>query len=143
MQGGAYGAFCLLDRVAGTLSFVSYRDPNVADTVAAFDGVADYLANIDLNRDELEKSIIGAIGEMDAYQLPDAKGQTALVRHLTGQDDAYLQTVRDQALAATEKDFRDFAEAVRINARHGEIVVLGDSLAMENAGLGLDIEPVL
>ena len=29
VQGGAYGAFCLLDRVAGTLSFVSYRDPNV------------------------------------------------------------------------------------------------------------------
>jgi len=143
VQGGAYGAFCLMDRVAGTLSFVSYRDPNVADTVKAFDNVAGYLADLDLNRDELEKSIIGAIGEMDAYQLPDAKGYTALMRHLTGQDDAYLQTVRDQALAATPKDFRDFAEAVRINAEHGDIVVLGDSLAMENAGLDLEIEAVL
>lgn len=143
VQGGAYGAFCLLDRVAGTLSFVSYRDPNVADTVAAFDAVADYLETVDLNKDELEKSIIGAIGEMDTYQLPDAKGYTALVRHLTGQDEVYLQTVRDQALATTEKDFRDFAEAVRINARHGDIVVLGDSLAMENAGLDLEIEQVL
>ena len=143
VQGGAYGAFCLLDRVAGTLSFVSYRDPNVAATVSAFDNVADYLANLDLNRDELDKSIIGAIGEMDSYQLPDAKGYTALVRHLTGQNDDYLQTVRDQALSASIKDFRDFAEAVRINAEHGDIVVLGDSLDMENAGLDLEIKQVL
>ena len=143
VQGGAYGAFCLVDRVAGTISFVSYRDPNVADTVKAFDGVADYLEHLDLSRDELEKSVIGAIGEMDTYQLPDAKGYTAMVRHLTGQDDAYLQTVRDQALSATVDDFRNFAEAVRINAKHGDIVVLGDSLAMENAGLDLDIKPVL
>ncbi|MBG0791801.1 MAG: insulinase family protein [Desulfovibrionaceae bacterium] len=143
VQGGAYGAFCLLDRVAGTLSFVSYRDPNVADTVKAFDGLADYLENLELSRDELEKSVIGAIGELDSYQLPDAKGYTAMVRHLTGQDDEYLQAVRDQALAATAQDFRALAEAVRINAEHGDIVVLGDSLAMENAGLELDIKPVL
>ena len=143
VQGGAYGAFCLMDRVAGTLSFVSYRDPNVADTVAAFDGVAGYLENLDLSRDELEKSIIGAIGEIDSYQLPDAKGYTAMVRYLTGQDEAYLQAVRDQALSATAGDFRDFAQAVRINAEHGDVVVLGDSLAMENAGLDLDITPVL
>ncbi len=143
VQGGAYGAFCLMDRVAGTLSFVSYRDPNVADTVRAFDNVADYLAGLDLNKDELEKSIIGAIGEMDAYQLPDAKGYTAMVRHLTGQDDRYLQTVREQALSATAMDFCNFAEAVRVNVEHGDIVVLGDSAAMENAGLDLEIEAVL
>ncbi|BCS89165.1 insulinase family protein [Pseudodesulfovibrio sediminis] len=143
VQGGAYGAFCIMDRLAGALAFVSYRDPNVADTITAFDGVADYLENVQLSNDELEKSVIGAIGEIDAYQLPDAKGFTALVRHLTNQDDAYLQTIRDQVLAVTEKDFRDFAEAVRINAEQGDICVLGDSLAMENAGLDLDLRQVL
>jgi len=143
VQGGAYGAFCIMDRLAGALAMVSYRDPNVADTVAAFDACAEYLETVDITRDELEKSIIGAIGEIDSYQLPDAKGFTALTRHLTGQDDAYLQQIRDEALAATEADFRAFAKAIRVNAEHGKVCVLGDSLAMENAGLDLNIKQVL
>jgi len=143
VQGGAYGAFCIMDRLAGALAFVSYRDPNVADTVKAFDNLAGYLETVHIDADELEKSIIGAIGEIDAYQLPDAKGFTALGRYLTGQDDEYLQTVREQALATTEKDFRQLAEAVRVVAEKGRICVLGDALAMENSGLGLAIEQVL
>jgi len=143
VQGGAYGAFCLLDRVAGALAFVSYRDPNVAATVTAFDRCADYLANIEPDADELEKAIIGAIGEMDQYQLPDAKGYTALIRRLTGLDDAYRQRVREEAFGLSKADFRAFAEAVRACADNGAICVLGDSLAMENAGLDLDIAQVL
>jgi hypothetical protein len=143
VQGGAYGAFCIMDRLAGALALVSYRDPNVAETIKAFDGLADYLETVDIDADELEKSIIGAIGEIDAYQLPDAKGFTAMARHLTGQDEAYLQTVREQALNASEKDFRELAKAVRTVARNGDICVLGDALAMENSGLDLDIKQVL
>jgi len=143
VQGGAYGAFCLMDRLAGALAMVSYRDPNVADTVTAFDGCAEYLETVDITQDELEKSIIGAIGEIDSYQLPDAKGFTALSRHLTNQDEAYLQQIRDEALSTTEQDFRKLAEAIRVNAEHGKICVLGDSIAMENAGLDLEIKQVL
>ncbi|WP_272698896.1 insulinase family protein [Desulfovibrio sp. Fe33] len=143
VQGGAYGAFCIMDRLAGALAFVSYRDPNVADTVKAFDDLAGYLETVHIDADELEKSIIGAIGEIDAYQLPDAKGFTAIGRYLTNQDDEYLQTVREQALAASEDDFRQLGEAVRVVAEKGRICVLGDSLAMENSGLDLVIRQVL
>jgi hypothetical protein len=66
-----------------------------------------------------------------------------MLRHLSGQDQAHLQTVRDQALSATADDFRAFAQAVRINAEHGAVCVLGDSLAMENSGLELTIGQVL
>ncbi|WP_207264056.1 insulinase family protein [Desulfovibrio sp. Huiquan2017] len=143
VQGGAYGAFCIMDRLAGALAFVSYRDPNVAETVKAFDGLADYLETVRVDGDELEKSIIGAIGEIDAYQLPDAKGFTALGRYLTNQDEGYLQAVREQALAASEQDFRELAQAVRVVAENGHVCVLGDSLAMENSGLDLAIQQVL
>ena len=37
VRGGAYGAFCNLDRNSGTLIFASYRDPNVSETLDAFD----------------------------------------------------------------------------------------------------------
>ncbi|MBC16188.1 MAG: peptidase M16 [Desulfovibrio sp.] len=143
VQGGAYGAFCIVDRMANGLSMVSYRDPNLAATVKAFDATADYLEKVDINKDELEKSIIGAIGEIDTYQLPDAKGFTALVRHLTNQDDDFLQTLREEALATTEADFRAFADVIRVNTEHGDICVLGDEAAMENADMDLEIKQVL
>jgi Zn-dependent M16 (insulinase) family peptidase len=143
VQGGAYGAFCLLDRVGGNIAFVSYRDPSVAATLHAFDGAADFLEGMHISDDELEKTIIGAIGELDAYQLPDARGFTAMVRHLTGQTDAYLQTLREETLATSRKDFAQFARAVRVNAAHGAVCVLGDEEAMTAADLGLDITRVL
>lgn len=143
VQGGAYGSFCIVDRLGGTLSFISYRDPNLDRTLTAYDAAADHLANLELSRDELEKSVIGAIGELDQYMLPDAKGYTALARHLSGQTDEYLQNLRDQALAVTEQDFRDFAEAVRLTAENGAVCVLGHEPGMDASELEFVKTPVL
>lgn len=45
-------------------------------------GTIDFLKGVDLTPDELSKAIIGTIGDIDAYQLPDAKGRTAFMRYL-------------------------------------------------------------
>ncbi|MDF1514602.1 MAG: insulinase family protein, partial [Anaerolineae bacterium] len=83
-QGGAYGAFCVFDHHSGVFAFLSYRDPNVLGTLQAYDETSTYLRHIQLADDELVKGIIGAIGTMDAYQLPDAKGYSAMARVLVG-----------------------------------------------------------
>ena len=38
------------------------------------------------------------MGDVDAYQLPDAKGYSAMLRYLLEEDDEYRQKVRDQCL---------------------------------------------
>ena len=49
----------------------------------------------------LVKAVIGCIGEVDAYLLPDAKGYQAMLRHLLGEDNEYnRQIVRDQHLGS-------------------------------------------
>lgn len=125
VQGGAYGAFSSLDRLGGYLALVSYRDPNLARTLKVFDEAAAYLRGLSLSRDELEKAVIGAIGDLDAYLLPDAKGFASMARLLCGEDDAYRQKLREEVLSTTRKDFRAFAEALELLSRHGEAVVLG------------------
>jgi Zn-dependent M16 (insulinase) family peptidase len=72
VQGGAYGAFCFLDRMSGALTLVSYRDPNLLETLDVFDRSALFLKDTDLGEEELAKSIIGAIGDLDRHMLPDA-----------------------------------------------------------------------
>ena len=143
VQGGAYGGFCLFDRISGSFNFVSYRDPNVGKTLQAYDGVVDFLENLNVPQDELEKSIIGAIGELDTYMLPDAKGFSATARELVGETEVFRQEVRDQILATTEEDFKKLAQAARIVAENGAVTVLGNEEAMKASNVDLEIKELL
>ncbi len=133
VQGGAYGAFCLFGRLSGVLSFVSYRDPNLQKTLQAFDDAAQFLKDIDLSDDELTKAVIGAIGDVDQYQLPDAKGFTSLARYLSGETDAYRQQVREEVMGTAAEDFRRFGEALESIRENGLVKVLGSENAIKDA----------
>jgi Zn-dependent M16 (insulinase) family peptidase len=133
IQGGAYGGFCVFDRHSGVLDFLSYRDPNLLDTIANYDGTSDFLKHLDLRSEELTKSIIGAIGGIDAYQLPDAKGYTSLIRYLVRESDDERQRYRDQVLGTTAADFRTFASALEQVNRNGLVVVMGSQEAIDEA----------
>ncbi|NTU85484.1 MAG: peptidase M16, partial [Chloroflexales bacterium] len=133
VQGGAYGAGCSFDRSTGIFGATSYRDPNLLRTLEVFDGTADYLRSLSLDPVTIERSIIGTIGDIDGYQLPDAKGYTALMRHLTGVTDEWRQHIREQILDATAADFRALAEAAEVVREHGVIAVVGSEEAIAAA----------
>jgi len=133
VQGGAYGGFSLFDIYSGVYTFLSYRDPNLLATLDNFDATAGFLRSLDLSAAELTKSIIGTIGDLDAYLLPDAKGWLSLTRHLIGLTDAQRQQFRDEVLATTPADFKAFGETLQALAQHGEMVVLGSAAAIEKA----------
>ena len=59
--------------------------------------------------DRLARAVVGAIGDMDAYMLPGAKGATAMWRALCGDTDELRDRIREEALSTTLKDFHDFA----------------------------------
>jgi Zn-dependent M16 (insulinase) family peptidase len=144
VQGGAYGAFCSFDPNSGVLVHLSYRDPNLLETLAAFDQSSVYLGDLELDEGELTKAIIGAIGDLDAYQLPDAKGFTSMVRWLTGTTDAYRQGFRDQVLDTRIEDFRAMGEVLQRAVEHGRVAVLGsaEAVAAANASQRLRLTPV-
>ncbi len=146
IQGGAYGAFATFNLNAGVLTFLSYRDPNLTNTLRAYDGVAGFLRGLELSDAALTPAIVGAIGAIDAYQLPDAKGYTSLARTLANETDESLQAYRDEVLGTTVADFHALGEVVARVAEVGDVVVLGsaEALAAANAdGLGLEITKVM
>ena len=146
VQGGAYGAMAQFDDTTGVLTFLSYRDPNLAATIENYDKAAAFLKGLDssrLSENELKKSIINAIGAMDAYQLPDAKGYTSMMRHITGRTDEHRQKVRDEVLSANGEDFIHFGEVLEKAVQSNAVVVLGSQSALEGAGIGLDVKKVL
>jgi hypothetical protein len=130
VQGGAYGGMCLFDSLSGVLAYLSYRDPNLLGTLQTYDAAAHYLRTVELTQSDVEKIIIGVIGQLDSYQLPDAKGYTALLRTLNGDTDAIRQQLRDQVLAATVADVRALADLLEQVAQQGAVVVLGSEQAI-------------
>ncbi|MFT7587243.1 MAG: Zn-dependent M16 (insulinase) family peptidase, partial [Cellvibrionaceae bacterium] len=84
----------------------------------------------------------GVIGSMDGYQLPDAKGHTALMRYLHGTTDDYRQRIRDEVLSTTLADLHSFADVLDEIGKNGRIVVVGSTSDIEAANqadsLGLE-----
>jgi len=131
--GGAYGGFCNYGRLSGLMSFGSYRDPNITSTLAAFDGCGKFLETVSLDKGELLKAIIGTSGDLDPYQLPDAKGFTAMSQHLAGVTTETRQRIRDEVLATDERHFREFGTLLREAASSGLVCVLGGEDALLKA----------
>ncbi|MBW2649325.1 MAG: peptidase M16, partial [Deltaproteobacteria bacterium] len=136
VRGGAYGAFCNFDKFSGVLTFLSYRDPNLLKTLEAFDETAGFLRNCDLGNDELTKGIIGAIGDMDAYMFPDARGYASMIRYLTGNTEEDIQLTRDEIFSTTAEDFKRFADVIDGVAKSGLVKVLGSENAIREATAG-------
>lgn len=145
VQGGAYGGFSLFDPRSGAFSYLSYRDPNLKATLEIYDRTPQYLRELELSEDELSKSIIGAIGDLDTYLLPDAKGYTSMERYLAGESDAYRQRLRKDILATRADNFRAFADTLEAAGKQSVVAVLASPPTLEavNDTLDLDITRVL
>ncbi len=132
VQGGAYGGSSGYDPFGGTFAFTSYRDPNLVDTLAVYDGAAKFL-EAGVGEQDLLRSVIGVIGSVDTYRLPDAKGFTSLLWELMGDTEGDRQRRREEILSASSHDFKALAAALDKVARQGQVVVLGSETAIKAA----------
>ncbi|QPJ66544.1 MAG: peptidase M16 [Candidatus Nitrohelix vancouverensis] len=133
VQGGAYGSMSSFDYLTGDFNFVSYRDPNLKETLNAYDGVASYLENLEMSDDELTKIIIGCVGRLDPPLSADRKGSIAMIEHLSGKTHALKQKHRDQLLSTTLADLRNYAGLFQKVKEQGMICVLGGEEKIKQA----------
>ena len=120
------------DPFSGGFVFSSYRDPNLLQTLDAYDAAAAYLKE-GVGEQDLVRSIIGAIGSIDTYRLPDAKGFMSLMWELTGNTDENRQQRRDEVLGASAADFKRFGDVLAGVAAAGKVAVLGSEAAIKAA----------
>lgn len=126
VQGGAYGCSLSFDAFTGDLGVVSYRDPNLSETLNVFDGIADFLETVNLSGKELEKVVIGAVGHLDPPLTPDRKGAISRAEYLTGLSVEIRQKRRDELFSTTVEDVNAFARWFREFRDHGKVCVLGN-----------------
>jgi len=146
VQGGAYGAFSVFDDASGVYTFLSYRDPNLDATIVNYDTAARFLKILDdkhLSGSELKKAIIGAIGDLDSYRLPDAKGYSSMMRYIIGRTDEMRQRIRNEVLSTNGEDFIAFGDVLEKAVESNAVVVVGSQDAIEKSKAGLKVTKVL
>lgn len=127
VQGGAYGSMINFDLYTGDLGLVSYRDPNLSETLDVYDEIGDFLANLDLPGEELEKIIIGCIGRMDPPLTPDRKGSISRAEYMTGMTQEFKEKRLDELMATTLDDVRGYADLFHEVKEKGAVCVLGNA----------------
>ena len=126
VRGGAYGSSCSFDRYTGDFGLISYRDPNLTETLDAYDGVCDFLEHTDFSSEEITKFIIGCVGHLDPPLTPDRKGMLSMMEHLTDMTLEIKQKRRNELLSTTLQDLKNYAPLFRKIKDTGKICVLGN-----------------
>ncbi|MDP4145706.1 MAG: insulinase family protein [Bacillota bacterium] len=125
VQGGAYGSFANFKR-NGNLNFASYRDPNLKETLAAYDGASDFVENFDADEREMTKYILGTISNLDTPLTPSMKGERAVVEYLSGVTEEFIQNERTQVLNTKVENIREAANLISECVKENYFCVLGN-----------------
>jgi hypothetical protein len=147
VQGGAYGGMSLYDSLGRTFSFLSYRDPHLAETLKVFDDAARHLLETGISGEELEKTIVGTVGSLDRPADPAGKGYLSMIRHFAGVTDADRQAFRNRVLDLSPEEFLKAVRDVLVPALEGSSVAVyagEDRLLQANETLvpRLTVEPL-
>lgn len=126
VHGGAYGSSNSFDFFTGDYGLVSYRDPNLSETLGIYDEIANFLEHLEIPSEELTKIIIGCVGKMDPPMTPDRKGSASMIDYLTGRThDMRLQS-RRELLSTRLEDLKNYAGLFQKIRDKGNVCVLGN-----------------
>ena len=125
VKGGAYG--CMSNfQTSGEAYFVSYRDPNLENTLQIFEKAPAYIRQFKADPKEMTKYIIGTISDMDIPLTPRIRGARSRNAYLEGTTYEEIQKYRDQVLGATEEDIRALAGYIEAFLQDGFLCVVGN-----------------
>ncbi len=105
-EGGAYGSGAGHNTMYGHFYFYSYRDPNIASTLKAFEDAVDLVAKGDFTDDDLEEAKLEMIQDADAPVAPGSRAGLAYGWWRSGKTREMRQSFRDRLLATTKEDIQ-------------------------------------
>jgi len=143
VKGGAYGCMNTFLR-SGESYFVSYRDPNLSDTLDVYDKIPEYIKSFSPDERDMTKYIIGTFSALDTPMNPEAKGSRSLSAYLEGITYEQIQKERNEILNAQPKDIRRLADLVEAVLKKDSICVIGnENMIKESAGLFENVEKLI
>ncbi len=143
VKGGAYGCMSGFRR-NGESFFVSYRDPNLRNTLKVYQGVPEYIRNFRADEREMTKYIIGTISGKDVPRTPKMQGNLSKTAYFCGITEEMLQKERNEILDATVEDMRALAPLVEAILSDGAVCTVGSEKEIQKEKeLFQEIKPLI
>lgn len=143
VKGGAYGCMNTFLR-SGESYFVSYRDPNLSDTLDVYDRIPEYIKSFSPDERDMTKYIIGTFSALDTPMNPEAKGSRSMSAYLEGITYEQIQKERNEILNAQPENIRRLADLVEAVLKKDSICVIGnENMIKESAGLFENVEKLI
>jgi Zn-dependent M16 (insulinase) family peptidase len=142
IRGGAYGAYCAYDPLAGSLTMMSHSDPDIARTIGVFARLRGAIEQTAWTAAEIERAVIACAREEETPIRPGMATDVALWRHVAGLTQERRRRWRQDQLAAIPEAVREAAiEVVRAAGPRWGTAVLSRHRRLRQAAavLGRDI----
>ncbi len=109
--GGAYGGFSSVSP-SGFVTFSSYRDPNLTNTLDIYKKTNEFLSKFEADETSMTRYIIGTISDLDAPVTIQQRGNSAFTYYFCKRTESNLQSDRNAILKTTPADIRAYAKLV-------------------------------
>ncbi|MCI5146846.1 MAG: hypothetical protein D3923_15305 [Candidatus Electrothrix sp. AR3] len=130
--GGAYGCFVQFHHITGNFALISYRDPQVGRTYAAYDAIANAVQTLDLSREKLDQLIIGTYGSLNPHQSPALCGLAARNEFLCGITPKYKQQRIEGVIDTEVEGMRSYADLLENLAKNPFRATIGSGEKIKN-----------
>ena len=137
-KNGAYGVMAGLNRGNGQIYMTSYRDPQIMETLNAYQNAGKaLLAEISsgsLLESDIATAIIGTIGSIDgSAPSPAQVGWITMMRWIYGSNAENRQRLRNQILNTSREDFVYFATRLTHYWRLPSVAIVASESAINDA----------
>jgi Zn-dependent M16 (insulinase) family peptidase len=109
-QGGAYGGGASNNPSGGLFSFFSFRDPNIATTLVAFQEAVSKILRGDFQERDIEEAKLEVLQALDTPIPASSRGEVAYSFWKEGKTYAIRQAFREKILDATSLDIQRAVE---------------------------------
>lgn len=147
-KGGAYGGLAACNPEAGTFSLLSYRDPQLTQTLRVYDAAAHWAANGGFTDEEIDEAVLAVFSDLDRPLSPGGRGHREFANIRQGLTREMRQTLREGVLAATRTDLQRVAQDYLVSGREASAVsvIAGEEMLqkanVELGGEGLVVERI-
>ncbi len=130
VKGGAYGCMCNFMR-DGSSYFVSYRDPNLVETIEVYKKVSDYVRDFTIDDRDMTKFVLGTVSTIDTPKNPCASGTRSYTCYMCELNAEMLQKERNQVIDCKKEDIRALSKLMDSIMENYEICVMGNEEKVE------------
>ena len=129
-KGGAYGTGFTVN-LLGDVGMYSYRDPNLKDTITAFDEAYKYIASFEADEREMTKYIVGAVAATDRPKSAFAKAMRSDSDYFNSVSPELRDKIRGEMLKTTPGAIRAMADTLKALMEENNLCVFSSKARIE------------